>query len=246
MIPFGLTGERLLRAAFVLGALAALLVALSPLGELTEGRMRAHEDITTTLSVEPTVAVIGAIVFVLAVGAAFAPAQWSWVPPVGVLVITAAATTAGIELVRGRISETFVADRSTTLEGGGLMLTAGFWLAVLAIAGALVALRQIALALPPAPPEVREALQVRPDGRPMRSSLRATLGAALGVCGLLAPIFSGAAAALGVTALGDIRSKGGRLGGRGAAIGAIVLGIIGLSLMIAVLGVGNLVLQPGA
>ncbi len=243
MDALGLTGQRFLRASFLLGAIAALLVALAPMGELVEGHLRAHEDITTTLSVEPVVAVIGAVAFVLAVGAAFAP--WSWAAPIGVLVITASATTAGIELVRGRISETFVADQSTTLQGGGILLVIAFWIAVIAVACALVALRQIALARPPASQEARDALPIRPDGRPMRSSLRATLGAALGVCGIIAPVFSGAAAALGVAALGDIRANDGRLGGRGAAIAGIVLGIIGLSLMIAILGVGALILQPG-
>lgn len=240
----GLRGEHLVRAALLLGAVAALLVTLAPLGKLVEGRMRAHEDITTTLSVEPVVAIIGAAVLAVAVGAAFAP--WSWAPHVGVLAITASATTAGIEMVRGRISETFVADERTTLQGGGILLTLAFWVAVVAVAGVLVGLRQVALVRGPVPAEVRDAYRLRPDGRPLRSSLRATLSVALGVCGVFAPVFSGLAAGLGVTALGDVRAHGGHLGGRGVAIAGVVLGIIGMSLMIAVLGVGSLVLKPGA
>lgn len=243
MSRLDLTGDRLLRASFALGAVAALLLVLAPLGELVEGRLRAHDDVTTTLSVEPVVAIIGAVALVLAVGAAFAP--WSWVPYAGVLVVTAVSTTSGIEVVRGRISSTFVADERTTLQGGGIMLFVAFWLGIIAIGAALIALRQVALARPPAPPEVRDAMPLRTDGRPLRSSLRATLGAALGVCGVIAPVFSGVAAALSVTALGDVRAYGGRLGGRGVAIAGVVLGIIGLSLMIAILGVGALVLQPG-
>src|SRR5690606_33569820 len=133
--------------------------------------------------------IIGAIACVVALAAIFAP--WPWMRFVGVLAISAAATTSGIELVRGRISETFVADERTTLLGGGQLLTAGFWVAIAAIALVLVALRQIAMSRPEEPAERLEAMAMRPDGRPLRTSMKATLGVALGLGGIIAPVLAG-------------------------------------------------------
>jgi len=239
----GLSHERLLRAAMALGALAALFVALAPLGKLTQGHSRDHEGLIVTLDVEQVVGIIGAVACVVVIAAIFAP--WGWARFVGVLAMSAAATTSGIELVRGRISETFVADERTTLLGGGQLLTAAFWVAVVAIGLVLLALRQIAMARPQEPEERLEAMVMRPDGRPLRTSMKATLGVALGLGGIIAPVLAGVAAAVSVAALGDVRAHAGRLGGRGMAIAGIVLGTIGLSLMIAILGVGAIILTPG-
>jgi hypothetical protein len=74
--------------------------------------------------------------------------------------------------------------------------------------------------------------------------MKGTLGVALGIAGVIAPVFSGVATALSLGALGDIRSHDGRMGGRGTALTGVVLGIVGLSLLIAVLGFGGLFLKP--
>ena len=240
-----LSRERLLRAGFALGALAAALAALAALFALAEGpARRAPVAQTARLDVEPVVGVLAALALVVIILAIAVPR--AWMRPIGVLATTTVATSAGIEGVRARVADAFAPDIRTTLLAGGLMLLCAFWLAVIAVGVQLVALRQIAQARPPVSDEERDAVPVAPDGRPLRSAPQGAAGLALGVLGLMAPVFSGLAAALSIEALGRIDAHRGRLGGRGLAIAGMVLGIIGLSLLIAALGLGGLALEPRA
>jgi hypothetical protein len=234
---------RLLRIGFGLGALSALLAALAGLGALAEGPDRTAPVVRTArLDVEPLVVIISLVALAVIVLAAVVPRTWLW--PIGVLATTAVATGSGIEVLRGRIADAFAPDIRTTLQAGGIMLAIAFWLAIAAIALQLLALRRFAQTRPVEPPEVLDQIPMRPDGRPLRTSMKGTLGVALGVAGVIAPVFSAVAVASSLGALGDIRAHDGRLGGRGTAMTGVVLGIIGLSLLIAVLGFGGLFLTP--
>lgn len=238
-----LAPDRLLRMGFGLGALAALLAALAGFAALAEGPDRTAPFVRVSrLDVEPVVAVICLIALAVIVVAAVVPREW--VRPIGVLATTAVATSSGIEVVRGRIADAFAPDIRTTLQTGGIMLVVAFWLAIVAIAVQLLALRRLAQTRPLEPAEVLDQVPMRPDGRPLRTSMKGTLGVALGVAGVIAPVFSGVATALSLGALGDIRAYDGRMGGRGTAMTGVVLGIVGLSLLIAVLGFGGLFLKP--
>ena len=66
----------------------------------------------------------------------------------------------------------------------------------------------------------------------------APFAAILGVVGVVVVVTSGLAIAYGTLALGDIRSSEERLGGRGMATTGVVLGILVLSLLAAIGGVG--------
>lgn len=239
-----LSHERLLRVGLAIGALAGVLLALAGLSDLAEGRPRDGGDQLLVLGPTDVVALIGAIAAVLVITTIVAPFPWARL--VGIVVTTAVATTAGFEGIRARIAEDFVADERTTLLAGGILVVAAFWTAVAGIAVSLLAMRQIAQDRTEEPDEVLDEIPMRPDGRPLRSSLKASLGFTLGLIGVLAPVLSAVAVALSLGALGDIRAFKGRLGGRGMAIAGVVLGITGLSLLIAVLGVGALVLTPQA
>jgi hypothetical protein len=235
--------DRLLRAGFGVGALAAVLAALAGFGALAEGPDRAAPFVRTArLDVEMVVVLIALAALAVILVAAFVPR--TWLQPIGVLATTAVATSSGIEVVRGRIADTFAPDVRTTLQAGGILLVIAFWVAIAAIALQLFALRRFAQTRPIEPEEVLDQVPMRPDGRPLRTSMKGTFGVALGIAGVIAPVFSGLAVALGLGALGDIRAYDGRMGGRGAAMTAVVLGIIGLSLLIAVLGFGGLFLKP--
>lgn len=238
-----LSHERLLRAGLALGALGAALVALSGLADLSEGAARRGGG-TATLAVESVMPVIGASALLLLISTIVVAFPWARL--VGVFVTTAVAFVAGIEGLRGRTADVFAPDERTALLGGGLMLVGAFWIALTGVAVALVAMRQIVQSGPPAPDgdSAPDAGEAPPDGRPPRTSGKAGLGLALGVGGVFAPVLSGLAVALSLTALGDIRAGDGRVGGRPLAIAGIVLGIVGLSLLVAFLGVGALVLTP--
>jgi hypothetical protein len=239
-----LRNERLLRAGFALGALAAVCAALAGAAALAESpARRAPVAQTARLEVEPIVSALALASLAIIVTAALS--SRTWLRPLGVLATTTVATSAGIEVLRGRVADVFAPDIRTTLLAGGLLLSAAFWVAVVAVAVQLVALRQIAQSRPIEPEERLEQVTVAPDGRPLRSPIQGTAGLALGILGLLAPVMSGLAAALSISALGEIRAYDGRLGGRGAAMAGLVLGIAGLSLLIALLGIGQLTFTPG-
>ena len=80
---------------------------------------------------------------------------------------------------------------------------------------------------------------------PQQRARTAGLAAILGVVGVVIVVTSGIAVAYGVLALGDIRSSGERLTGRGMAVTGLALGILVLSPLAAIGGVGAWVAQPG-
>ena len=109
---------------------------------------------------------------------------------------------------------------------------------LVAVVVTLVGVRMVAQAAPPPViPESRRGQLVKARTAPV--------AAALGAAGVVVVVTSGAAIAYGVLALGDIRSSDGRLVGRGFALTGVVLGILVLSLLAAIGGVGSLTASPG-
>lgn len=231
----------LVRAGLGIGAIAGVLVALGPSGDLVSGPSRDDPGATATIDLEPAVGGLGLAAAVLLVGAAVAP--WLWAHLAGVALATIVAATAGLITLTGRTSDDFVADADVSLERGGVYLALGFWVGLVAVIVTLVGFRRVAMEAtaaaaeetPPPPPE---------EGVRPRTSGKATVALVLGIAGFITVFASSLAIAFGTLALGDIRASRGTVGGRGVAIAGLVLGFVALSLMIALVGSGILSATP--
>jgi hypothetical protein len=122
------------------------------------------------------------------------------------------------------------------MRTGALLLVGAFWVALAGIVVALVGVRMVAIAAPP---------PTMPRTGPQQRARTAGLAAMLGVVGVVIIVTSGLAVAYGVLALGDIRASGERLTGRGMAVAGVALGILVLSALAAIGGVGAWIAQPG-
>jgi hypothetical protein len=224
-----------IRAGLSLGAAAAILLALSPLFDVVTGPAAHPPPAEFTAGVGTSVGVgaaIGAIVILAAVAQ-----RVLWQHLLGVVVVTGVALLSALLVITARTSDDFASDADITLQTGGILLIMAFWVALVAVVVALVGVRMVAQA---APPPIIPA-----DRRGQLVKARtAPVAAALGAAGVVLVITSGAAVAYGVLALGDIRSSDGRLIGRGFALTGVVLGILVLSLLAAIGGVGSLTAAP--
>jgi hypothetical protein len=225
-----------IRAGLALGAVAALLVALSPLFDLVDGPARSPEGATFTTGVGASVAAV-AVVAGLAIAASLV---WRllWLHLLGIVLATATALVSALLVIAARTSDDFAEGADLSLQTGAVLLIAAFWLALVGVGVALVGVRMVAVAAPPPvipPSRAGQIVKAR----------TAPISAILGVAAVVVVVTAGAAAAYGVLALGDIRSSNGRLTGRGMALTGLVLGILVLSLLAAVGGVGTLVASPG-
>jgi hypothetical protein len=223
-----------MRAGLALGAVAALLLALAPFSDVVVGDARAGGG-TFTAGVGISVGVgaaIGAAVILAAV-----VQRILWLHLLAVVVVTAAALLSALLVITARTSDEFADGADLTLQPGGVMLIVAFWLALVGVAITLVGVRMVAIAAPPPVIPASRAGQIV-------KARTAPISAALGVAGVVVVVTAGAAAAYGVLALGDIRSSNGRLSGRGMAFTGVVLGILVLSLLAAIGGVGTLVASP--
>jgi len=230
----------LVRAGLGIGALAGVLVALAPTGDLAEGPARGAPDTVATVDLEPIVSALGIAAAVLLVVAAAAPVLWAHLA--GVALTTILAATAGLIVLSGRTSDDFAADADVSLQSGGLLLVLAFWLGLAGVFVTLVGFRRVAMESSQAALEEGSAAQ-EPGAAP-RNSRKATIALVLGVAGFITVVASSLAIALATLALGDIRASGGRLGGRGFAIAGLVLGFVTLSLLAALVGLGALTAVP--
>ncbi|HMO00997.1 MAG TPA: hypothetical protein PKD59_16420 [Miltoncostaeaceae bacterium] len=225
-----------IRAGLSLGAAAAILLAISPLFDVVTGPAAAPPGTEFTAGVGTSVGVgaaIGAIVIIAAVAQ-----RVLWQHLLGIVVTTGVALLSALLVISARTADEFADGADVTLQAGGVLLIAAFWLALIAVVVALVGIRMVALA---APPPVIPASRRGELVRARTSSIAAALGAA----GVVLVITAGAAIAYGVLALGDIRASDGRLTGRGFAMTGVILGGLVLSLLAAVGGVGSLTASPG-
>jgi hypothetical protein len=204
---------------------AAVLVALSPLGAIVTGPGTGPGAEHTAGTGAPVAAIAG-IAAAAILAAAAVPILWAHLA--ALVLGTGVALMAALLVIAARASDGFADGARREVEGGGVLLVAGFWLALAGIVVALVGVRMVAQAAPP----------VRLPGTTLQRARTAPLAAVLGIAGVVVVVTSALAVAYGTLALGDIRSSQERLSGRGMAIAGVVLGVLVLSLLAAVGGVG--------
>lgn len=225
---------RTIRGGLALGALAAALMALAPLFDLVDGPAALPRGGTHVAGVGISVSAI-AITACLAILVGVVR-EILWVHLLGIVLTTGVALVSGLLVIVARTSGNFADDADLTMRAGGLVLVGAFWLALAGIVVALVGVRMVAIAAPP-PTLARTG--------PQQRARTAGLAAMLGAVGIVIVVTSGIAVAYGVLALGDIRASGERLTGRGMAVAGVALGILVLSALAAIGGVGAWVAQPG-
>jgi hypothetical protein len=247
---WGEEGVTTIRGGLALGAAAGVLAAIAPRWDMVEGLSRDAPGVTKVIEPGGAVGGFGVLVAVLLGAAVFVPRLWLWLAGLGVT--TALAGACGLVVISGRTSSELAPDADVSLLTGGRLLTMAFWVAMVAVAVMLVGFRKMALAPRPAEEgavvEEEAAAAPTPSGRARRkpASGRALLAFALGIGGFIIVIGSSLAVALGTLALGDIRASEGVLPGRGLAITAVVLGLVALSLLAALVGVGTLAATPSS
>jgi hypothetical protein len=231
----------LVRAGLAVAAIAGVLMALAPSGDLVSGPARDDAGATATIDLEPAVGALGVAAAVLLAGAAAAP--WLWAHLAGVALGTIVGATAGLIVLTGRTSDDFVADADVSLERGGTLLVLAFWVGLAGVVAALIGFRRVAMATEP-PAEGAPAAPAGAEEGRRRTSGKASVALVLGIAGFITVFASALAIAFGTLALGDIRASRGALGGRGVAIAGLVLGFVALSLLIALVGSGMLSATP--
>ena len=241
-------GGATIRVGLLLGAGAGLLAALAPLADLVEGPSRDTPGVTASLEPGGAVGGFGVLVAIFLLAAVFVPRLWTWLAGLGLA--TGLSATCGLVVITGRTSDDFAPDADVSLLGGGRLLTVAFWVGIVAVGVMLVGFRQLALAPRPVDEGV-DAESVEADGPgtpagPRSGSRKASIAFALGVVGFIIVIASSLAVALGALALGDIRTSGGTMAGRGLAIAGMVLGLVALCLLAALVGVGTLAAKPSS
>lgn len=216
------------RGGLAIAGGAAVLVALSPLSEIVEGQAAhpAPAGVVHTATAGASVGVIAGIG--AAVLLAAAALRILWLHMLGLVIGTGVALMAALLVIAARTSDDFADGAAVEVRPGGVLLVAGFWIALVGIVVALVGVRRVAQTAP--------AVTMRSNV--IQRARTAPLAAILGIAGVVVVVTSAAAVAYGTLALGDIRSSGERLTGRGMATAGVVLGILVLSLLAAVGGVG--------
>jgi hypothetical protein len=223
-----------IRGGLSLGALGAALMAVAPFFDLVDGPAAAPRGGTYVAGIGISVSAI-ALTACLAILVGVVR-EVLWIHLLGLVLCTGTALVAGVLVIVARTSGSFADGADVTMRAGALLLVGAFWLALAGIAIALVGIRMVAIAAGPA--------NMARTG-PQQRARTAPLAALLGALGVVIVVTSAIAVAYGVLALGDIRSSGERLTGRGMALAGMALGILVLSLLATVGGVGAWVASPG-
>jgi hypothetical protein len=214
------------RGGLAIAGLAGVLIALSPLADIVEGPAAEPAGATYTAGTGVSVAVIAGLGAVAVLAAAATRVLWPHL--VALVLAVGLALVAAFLVISARTADGFADDADLSMQPGGYLLVAGFWLALTGVVISLVGVRLVAQAAPP----------VTLAPRTLQRARTAPLAAILGVAGVVVVVTAGVAVAYGTLALGDIRSSGDRLAGRGMATTGIVLGVLMLSLLAAIGGVG--------
>ncbi|MGD9696522.1 MAG: hypothetical protein AB7V42_12800 [Thermoleophilia bacterium] len=231
------TGTTAMRIGYLLGIVAALLGALASSSDLVRGPAREGEGLVRVTMDQPLLP-LAVVAIVLLAAAALLP--WLWARLAGLAVVTAVTFSVGFIVVAGRTSDKIALDADVTLLRGGSLLTIAFWVGLAGLIVLLVAFRQTAQApLDGEPPGAGVA-----DDDPPVPSLKARLSVLLGILGFITIVVSPVAIALAALALGDIDRGEGRVVGRGLAITGMVLGMVALSILVVVFGLGGLTAKP--
>lgn len=222
------------RGGLAVAALASALMALATLFDIADGPAASGHG-TYTAGIGASVAAGGITVcLAILVGAV---RQVMWLHLLGLVLGTGVALVSGLLVIVARTSDHFADPPGPTLQPGGLLLVGAFWIALIGVVMALVGFRMVALAAPP-PVNV-------PRTGPEQRARTAPFAAIAGLVAIAVVVTAGLGVAYGVLALGDIRQSGGRLTGRGMAVTGVAVGILVLSLLAAVGGVGAWVAGPG-
>lgn len=224
-----------IRGGLAVCALGAALLALAPLFDIVDGPAASPHGATyvagTGISVT-AIAVTACLAILVGV-----VREVLWIHLLGLVLATGVALVSGLLVIVARTSDNFAEDADLSMRAGGLLMVGAFWLSLAGIVVALVGVRMVAIAAPPATNLARTG--------PQQRARTAGLAAMLGAIGVVAVVTSAIGVAYGVLALGDIRSSGERLTGRGMAVAGVALGILVLSLLAAIGGVGAWIAQPG-
>lgn len=221
------------RGGVALSAVGAALLALAPLFDLVTGPAASPEGTVHVADVDPSVSLVAVTAcLAMLVGAM---REVLWMHLVGLVLAAGVALVAALLVIVARISDDFASDADLALEPGGLLMIGAFWTALAGIVVALVGVRMVAIAAPP---------PTLPRRGPEQRARTAGLAGMLGAVAVVTVVTAGLAVAYGVLALGDIRASDERLTGRGMALTGVGLGILMLSLLAAVGGIGSLVASP--
>ena len=224
-----------IRGGLALGALGAALMALAPFFDLVDGPAADVHGGTYTAGIGISVTAI-AVTACLAILVGVVR-EVLWIHLLGLVLATGVALVSGLLVIVARTSDNFAEDADVAMRGGGLLLVGAFWLSLAGIVVALVGVRMVAIAAPPPTNLSRTGAQQRARTAP--------LAAMLGTLGIVVVVTSAIGVAYGVLALGDIRASGERLTGRGMAVAGVALGILVLSALAAIGGVGAWIAKPG-
>jgi hypothetical protein len=223
----------LVRAGLALGLAGAILLAVAPSLDLVTEPARGGGGAEHAVGVGASVGAIGAVAAAGILAAIVM--RLLWLHMLGLLLSTGVSLIAGLLVITGRRADDFASGADVSLAAGGALLVMAFWIALVGVAVALVGMRMVAVAAPP--------VTLGPGLAPRART--APIAAVLGLIAVVVVVTAPLGVAYGTLALGDIRSSGNALGGRGMAIAGVVLGIVVLSLLAAVGGVGSFIAEPG-
>ena len=223
-----------IRGGLALGAVSAALLALAPAADLVAGPAAPPRTGEYVADVGPSMTVAGLVM--LAVVVAAVALRVLWLHLLGLVVITAVALVSCLLVITARISDNLAADGDVSLRGGAWLLVAAFWLALASVVVTLVGVRMVAIGGPP--------VKMARTGAQQRARTAPTAAIA-GLLGVVVVITSSLGVALGALALGDIRASAERLTGRPMALTGIIAGILVLSLLATIGGIGMFVASPG-
>lgn len=219
-----------------------MLAVLTPGNSLVEGRIPGPGDRMRTLEPDADfITGIGVIAIIVLGLAAALPFLWAHLG--GIAIAAGFAYLCGGTVAVARVSDDFAPGAEISLERGGVLLVTAFWLALAGVVIALLGVRAYAAGRRAGGDDEGEPPTAEAPSEP-RTSPRAIAAVALGLGGILTVASGALAIAIGTLALSDIRLADGRLTGRGLAIAGIVLGVLVLTLLTALVGVGALAASP--
>jgi hypothetical protein len=155
-----------------------------------------------------------------------------WTALAGTGIVAAAVFLPAVVIASSRLSDDIAPGGEVALGRAGWLLAAAALIATAGLVLCLAGMRE--WVRPPAP-------GAAPQGTPNEAIAALVLGLG-GIGGVTAAL----AVAFAILGLGEIRLSGGVRGGRAAAVGGLVLGLLSLAFWALVLAVGILAVSPSA
>ncbi len=225
--------DRLCLAGLALGVLAGALVLIGAFGDRVIASAGTSRFGNTRVIIEQTgLVVIGIVSIVLLILCIALP--WAWARLTGIGVLTAAASICLLIVFGARSNDRFLLFREVSLERTGWIL----WIA------GLVFTVGLAFALVGAPRIGRPPIPGAVPGGAVGTSGYAVAGLVLSLCGLFGGVTAALGIAMSIAGLDDIKRSEGTRGGRGLAVGGLVVGLVILVVAAAIGIIGGLVAEP--